>query len=225
MENLFEQIKKVNNVTVYHRTGASYNNNTFILNSIAKNFIPSTGDRYGVGFYSNYNIKSSLDNMSYKTHFYGKIILKAKIESLSDFLILDYKVAKILYGRNYSIIKQLKRIDLDFLNNNEKLIYDFHRKLEAQYIEESISSEVAYELKDLTKVKGFIFTTDNDGNVLFVRKNYINELVSFKSFSIDNGRKWLNIDLLDTFIAFLKLKLKNLISDRHITKLKKIFDL
>jgi hypothetical protein len=94
--------------TVYHRTGKGLAPSQIaakINTIIATGFKPSNGDMYGRGMYSTLNLKSQMH--SYMEDSYGDGLVQYFVPA-KGFIILDYSIAKAVYGlSNFSLVKQL----------------------------------------------------------------------------------------------------------------------
>lgn len=66
----------------------------------------TTGELYGRGIYSTYNLNSSLENIG-SGKYGGKLIIKFEVFTLEKFLIYDEEIAKKIYGSNWMIKDQL----------------------------------------------------------------------------------------------------------------------
>jgi hypothetical protein len=93
-------------LSVYHRTDANA-----VANLICETgFLAGGGAAWGVGIYSNYMWSGVTRNQAMGT--YGAIAVKGKM-NISDFLIFDYAISKQVYGSEYRLINQIKRLGLD----------------------------------------------------------------------------------------------------------------
>jgi hypothetical protein len=94
--------------TVYHRTGKGLAPSQIaskINTIIATGFKPGGGDMYGRGMYTTLNLKSQMH--SYMEDSYGDGLVQYFVPA-KGFIILDYSIAKSVYGStNFSLIKQL----------------------------------------------------------------------------------------------------------------------
>jgi len=87
----------------YHRTESV----DIAKGILEKGFIPGAGAMYGEGLYTTYDLESQLGG---KMDHYGDVIVKFKV-ALHKFLIFDYDIAKIVYGKDYTLSDQVKIID------------------------------------------------------------------------------------------------------------------
>lgn len=150
--------------TIYHRTGGKSD----ITDKISDiGFIAGSGAMYKKGIYATYDLKSQLrPRMS---AVYGPTIVKAKV-NLQNFLIFDYKVAKKVYGDNYTLVDQIKTIQ-KMINKNIKIPEGVKEISDSLKQEPYITSDFAQRLvggydEILRLGKGIVFTGHNDGRVV-----------------------------------------------------------
>ena len=158
-------------LTVYHRTKSSE-----LGESICSvGFKAGGGAAYGVGIYSTYNYKSSLQN--YNLESYGTQIIKSEMD-INGFLIFDIDMAKAVYGDKYKLIDQIKIIGEDKIFNRSQ-----NRQKQIAYIEETsnklehsrftapiANGFVARFRLDSTGLNGIIYTGSHDGRCALAYK-------------------------------------------------------
>ncbi len=100
--------------------------------SLGSNFFAGRGALYGPGLYTCYEFNPEIASI------YGDVILRFEVD-ISNFLILNVKIAKEIYGENYKIEDQViqalrkKGIDIDDLSSTEfydpmiEALYDLQR--------------------------------------------------------------------------------------------------
>jgi len=206
--NIDTELKEVitsGSVIVYHRTGK---NGSPVQGIAADGYRVGSGDMYGVGVYTTYDLQSQLNNNMRST--YGNIIIESKVLSMKDFLIFDYDMAKRIYGnKNYTLSRQLRLIfgnefkNIDNKELKELIIFgdeqrDINidiKKLEELLSVSKYSSDVAWRFYKkyeniISKLRGIVFTGQNDGRVLvsYDRKN-----VEPLRYTLDEGKTWKNI--------------------------------
>ena len=178
-------------LTVYHRTRSED-----LGGSICSiGFIAGGGKAYGTGIYSTYTYESSTRNSNMGA--YGSYIVKGEVD-INGFLILDYDLAKQVYGSNYKLTDQIRRIVGEDKVINSSLDETNQRKQIEKWSNdlENIqwSSDVADTLSgkyglDKTGLKGIIFSGRNDGNVCLI---YIPLMVTPIGFAKVDGATYLN---------------------------------
>ena len=159
-------------VIVYHRTGK--NGVSPVKGIAADGFRVGSGDAYGAGVYTTYNLKSQMTDYM-KT--YGNILIECKVLSMDKFLIFDYDVAKKIYGnKNYTLDNQLRLIlgsewknykDSERFQKLLNTIKD-RRSTRANQITSNLAESIIEFQKGslLGKIRGIVFTGRRDGNVL-----------------------------------------------------------
>jgi hypothetical protein len=141
---------------VYHRTKTE----DIVKGILKQGFKLNNNSIYRSGIYTCYELKSQLNSEMVKN--YGSIIIKFAI-NVSNFLILDYDEAKVVYGSKYLLTDQLKNKGLEV---NSELSF-----LSDDLKDNPFTSTGAYYFygtykQHLNKFKGIIFTSPNDGKVL-----------------------------------------------------------
>ncbi len=149
-------------LSVYHRTGSND-----VANLICETgFLAGGGAAWGVGIYSNYTWSGVTRNAAMDT--YGAVAVKGKM-NINDFLIFDYSISKGVYGSNYRLIDQVKKLGLDRSLYRDKmgLIQNLSNSLE-RMSSNSITSNLLRQIwsPQLTGIiKGVIFSGNIDKNV------------------------------------------------------------
>ena len=159
-DKILIESKVLGNLAIgYHRTNDLYN-----VNSISKTgFASGKGAAYGTGIYLTYSLDSQLNYVMAST--YGKYIIKAKVK-LTDFVIFDENIAKIVYPKGWSIESQLNKIKL---NNKNGEIHQIKNYLTNNPIYTSHAALFFYKNYILTNkinIGGLIFTGQTDGQVI-----------------------------------------------------------
>lgn len=163
-----------NNAVVFHRTKHIEN----IEDISTQGFMKGVRGLYGSGIYTTYSFKSQMTN--YMRKHYGRYIIRSKIH-LKGLLILDYELAKSVYGSRYTLVEQFQDLKLSYKNNrarNDGHMVELRTKWIREYSEKletaEFSSDIAKELTDisLANLKGIVYTGRNDGEcvVLFDEK-------------------------------------------------------
>lgn len=86
--------------------------------SLGSNFVAGRGALYGPGLYTCYEFNPEIASI------YGDVILRFEVD-ISNFLILNVKIAKEIYGENYKVEDQViqalrkKGVDIDDLSSTE----------------------------------------------------------------------------------------------------------
>jgi hypothetical protein len=175
---------------VYHRTGKD--GNSPIEGIASDGFRAGSGAMYGIGVYTTYNLQSQLNSNMYQ---YGNIIIECKVNSLDKFLIFDYNIAKKVYrNKNHTLDKQLQLIlgkEWKDYKDNE-ILKTLIEKLPVVKYTSEIAKSFYDEFKDtiVNKLRGIIFTGNNDGNVLV---SYDRRNVEPIRYSEDEGKTWINL--------------------------------
>ncbi len=92
----------------YHRTDKQW-----VQSVIDNGWKPGTGDMYGVGLYTCWDLKDQLDgtwnphNPMFRRYGDGETIFKFRVDMKARILHFDYNMAKRLLGKKYSIVDQL----------------------------------------------------------------------------------------------------------------------
>ena len=189
-------------VTVYHRTTKmpkSYSPFYYDIHSKplidklkANGYKTNIGNLYGYGIYTTYDFESQLTEYM---DTYGPIVIENKILSLDGYLIFDYDIAKKIYGKNYTLDNQLKLIVgkdcKDFLKSEEYLnvITELQNKKYTS-VSAKIFIDSVIKTKIFHKIKGIIFTGENDGRVLVC---YDKKNIEPIKYTEDDGKTWINI--------------------------------
>ena len=185
-------------VPLYHRPSDSRDSNPLsVINSLMKygfsrEYTGSNGgNMYGPGVYNVYSLDSSLDHATG----YGRYIVQSYLlGGYQDFLIFNVDMAKKVYGDDWSIISQIKRlmppkiaayvfhnIDLRHCMNTDATPY-IKTSVPAVEITRLLGNKMSQ-----TKVRGIIYSGGHDGKCCFVRN--FSDVIPY-SYSQDNGRTW-----------------------------------
>ena len=193
---LFENVYG-NKATVYHRT----NKEELINNIFEQGFIPNKGydptrrnsysDTYGVGFYACYEPESQFND--YMKYQFGPIVVKFIINSLINFLFLDFQEfiknelsKKIKWTPQTFIEDQMKYYGFDkiipFKNLNLNFPYD--RMFSSDFVEQLINN---YGISINKIIDGIVFSDPRQGKVLV---SYNTNIIIPISFTTDEGITW-----------------------------------
>jgi hypothetical protein len=175
---------------VYHRT----KNLDSIKNLKYSTFNTDGGgyDRYGKGVYCFQDLDSALNSEGGKS--LGKYIIKAQINNIKDFLILDKEAAKRVFSSRFSIMDQIKAKKIDI--SDYKDLIDQINKADSGEVpantnkQGDLSSQLSSLYKSIVMddFKGITFTSPYWGKMLVVfNPSDIRPL----SYSEDNGDTWL----------------------------------
>ena len=152
-------------IIVYHRTKLTEDNIKLLNNG----FVPGNGTLYGRGLYSTYELN---DQLTPKMEEYGSIVVKLSIMDTSKILVLDKSEQVKLFGKNISLIDQMKKI----LKGSFTSFYNSNKK-ELERVEKDINNEMndytSIGVEGLTNIPkvplifdGIVFTSYADGRVL-----------------------------------------------------------
>jgi hypothetical protein len=152
-------------IIVYHRTKLTEDNVKLLNNG----FVPGNGTLYGRGLYSTYELN---DQLTPKMEEYGSIVVKLSIMDTSKILVLDKSEQVKLFGKNISLIDQMKKI----LKGSFTSFYNSNKK-ELERVEKDINNEMndytSIGVEGLTNIPkvplifdGIVFTSYADGRVL-----------------------------------------------------------
>ena len=179
---------------LYHRTG----HNPLDFNKGFK--VSKFGGKYGSALYTFYTLSNATDE--YRATKYGETIIEISIQNNGKFLILDPKLLKKVYGRNISLIDQLKKIFggkfTQFYNQNKKLI-DEQNKLNLEEGNNSSNILAAF----IFQSKGFLYGCDGAAIIddilgeIFVL--YETDLMNPLRYSKDEGKTWTSMKNKESF--------------------------
>lgn len=174
---------------VYHRT-----NQTDLIKLIFKEgYKPKPTSNYGMGMYATYDLKTQKNSDFGMKYMYGPIIVKIMINSIDNFLILDYSefiktnlFKKLKSTKKTFIIDQLKYFNFDFIQPVED--FQYTKTKYSSEIFDKISFYFGGEFKIKRFIDGVFFTSEDEGkNVVSYNTNIIIPL----SFSLDEGKTWI----------------------------------
>lgn len=200
-------------VPLYHRpsnsnTGDKYETiKSLMKTGFSREYTGSNGgNMYGPGVYNVYTLRSSNE----KAKGYGSFIVRSYLlGGFKDFLIFNINMAKDVYGSDWEIDKQIKklmpeklakevlsrfgalnarpdtsdglyRIGRIYMNDNSSL--SIKTSSIAVHITDFLGSRIAQ-----TKIRGIIYSGGHDGECAFVRN--FSEVIPH-SYSEDNGKTW-----------------------------------
>jgi len=183
------------NLTVFHRT-----KDTSIDLIGRDGYRAGGGDAWGAGIYTCYDLISTTKANKYndghlKSSTYGPVIIENKVASLKNFLIFDYDVAKKIYGNEYKLEDQLKKIlPKNIYQKFEEPILEASRICDNLYKKSPMNkytTEAVQKISILPEIKhylrGMIFTGAFDGKVLL---SYDRENLIPINYSKDDGKTW-----------------------------------
>lgn len=188
MEELNEMVRK-DFIIGFHRTHAE----DFVKGVIVNGFRPDLDSTYGIGWYFNYN-KVDWFGSTYLANKYGHYVFQCKVPA-KGILMWDTEPAKIVYGENFSIPKQIRMICPEAF---EKIPWAewpgkiFTRKEVVHYKERGFSSGLAIDFFNhfhnepwyYKKIKGMLYTGSKDRHSFVV---YQFQDVQFLSVKKDDG--------------------------------------
>jgi hypothetical protein len=192
---LFENVYG-NKAIVYHRT----NKRELIDNIFEQGFIPRKGfdptrrnsysDLYGVGFYACYEPESQFSNNFMKYQF-GPIVVKFVINSLNNFLFIDYNEfiknelsKKIKWTPQTFIEDQMRYYNFDKIIPFENLIFPYNQIFSSDFVKILVKQ---YGITINKLIDGIIFTDHSQGKVLV---SYNTDIIIPVSFTDDEGITW-----------------------------------
>ena len=195
---LFESIYS-NKAMVYHRT----NKKELIDNIFEQGFIPNKGfdpsrrnsysDLYGVGFYACYEAESQFNSNNFMQYQFGPIVVKFIINSLNNFLFVDYQEfiknelsKKIKWNPQTYIQDQMKYYDFDKIIPLEKLNlkFPYDELFSSRFVRDLVKQ---YGLTINKLIDGIVFTDSSQGKVLV---SYNTNIIIPVSFTDDEGKTW-----------------------------------
>ena len=188
VELLFEEIYS-GKAVVYHRT-----NEKDLINLIYKEgYKPKDRSNYGIGMYATYNLKTQTNSEFGMKYMYGPIIVKLMINSINNFLILDYKefiktnlFKKLKSTKKTFIVDQLKHFNFNFLQPIED--FEYTKKGYSSDILDRISFYFGGDFVIKRGIDGVVFTSEDEGKNVVC---YNTDLIIPLSFSLDEGKTWI----------------------------------
>lgn len=202
-------------VPLYHRPQDSRTSDPLaIINSLMKVGFSreytgaNGGNMYGPGVYNVYTLRSSNES----ARGYGKYIIKSfLLGGYVDFLIFNEDMAKEVYGNDWPIDIQIKKLFPEKLCNevfsrfNVTNATPYRRhglyNIGRLYMNNNSSvnmvrtSNIAVQITDFlgsrinqTRVRGIVYSGNHDGECAFVRN--FSDVIPFY-YSKDNGRTWI----------------------------------
>lgn len=212
--------------TIYHRTHSIES-----IDAIKDSgFHTGSGAMYGRGIYGTYSLESQLNDLMNAT--YGKYIIKAKVNN-NRILFLDMDQAKKVYGKNHTLVDQLKSISsrIPITNEIERISNILLKKPK---LTSTFALKILRERNVKEEIYGISFTGSRDGNVLVIYNEKTVTPMSYNTTSKNpkklDSRKWIDIknrDLiqrgldteLDGFIKNIAPKdIKSLKGDKKLLK-------
>ena len=154
-------------------------------------------------FYSIWDLNKKITNMEN----FGNCLIECKITSLNNFLIIDDKLSKIIYGKDNSILNQLKLIyglnktNKNFQNilNNKRVCNMLNIKTIDDFINFIFKNRDSNDFKihyfqnffDIRKIKGCIINKAKRFKTLVAC--YDENIIHPLRYSLDDGKTWTNI--------------------------------
>ncbi len=167
------------------------------------------GNMYGPGVYNVYTLRSSNESATG----YGKFIVKSfLLGGYKDFLIFNEEMAKDVYGNDWEIDKQMKKLFPEKILNDVFSRFHVHGAkpnrgrgnvytIGGLYMNNNSTlknvktSNIAVQITDYlrgriaqTRVRGIIYSGNHDGECAFVR-NFSDVIPCY--YSKDNGKTWI----------------------------------
>lgn len=177
---------------IYHRTRVKD-----LINLIYKEGY-KLGDKgivYGDGIYGTYDLKTQINPEFEMKKKYGPVIVKIIINSINNFLILDYNefiktniFKKLKSTKKTFIIDQLKYFNFDLLKPLKNFQFK-NSKYSSNVLKDILGYYGTYKITRV--IDGVIFTS-NDENKNVVCYNL--DLIIPVSFSLDDGETWTKVD-------------------------------
>jgi len=214
-----ELVVNENKLIIYHRTKKANVQN--ILNTGKIMSSRSSSSLYGQGVYGTTNLESQFGG---KMHTFGDAILKLEVNGLNKFLIFDKELARLVYGLDYNIAKQIKKL-------NVKVDKRFFQKFK-EFNDIALAFVEYMNMEGLNKVNGIIYSgNDFDGDAAVV---YDQSLINVISYSYDEGKtfqpvKFKNINITKInrrlFYSILQKESITNVQYKYIKYISKIRDL
>ena len=183
--------------SVYHRTSTSN-----LINAIyTEGYRPGSGDMYGKGFYSTYDLKSQEN--PHMVDVYGNIVIKFAVP-IENFFIFDFE--EFIKAPIYRDLKK-RSTEATFIDDQIKY-YEIKEKQILEYpYDTRFSSKLAfyyYKYSNLIqKVKGIIFTGKHDGKVLIC---YQTNLIMPVSFRIEGEKDFQKVEKNKEYLRQILLR-------------------
>jgi len=182
-----------NQAVVYHRTNKPLE---VIESNFIKGMIAGRGNFYGKGVYSNYELEDCMTDYSVKQ--YGEFIVKCKV-SLHGFLILDYDVARLVYGEGgYRLHQQFKRLEIPVYPDLLK---------DSEWLEKSKNtSEVLFKIyENVLHCNGVIYTGTNDNRCLICYEPKLIIPMAVTNAKTMDEVNWFKLDSTHTIRNYLSV--------------------
>jgi len=161
------------------------------------------GDVWGPGIYTVYDLISTTKKNPYNEgtttkDTYGPVIIENEVQSMKNFLIFNYDVAKRVYKKEYRLQDQLKKIlpEKTFIkykreiNSADEIC---ERLLKANPINRYTADawRILYQIPEIVHfLRGVVFCGEHDGKVLI---SYDRENILPVRYSLDDGKNWKKI--------------------------------
>ena len=149
---------------VYTRIWSDFHLKNLVSSGFKK---PHNYDDYGRGIYACYNFASQQRKKMVTVG--GEYVVKAKL-NLDGFIILDYKIAKIVYKDKYNIIDQIVGISNRITNLDYTELNQIHKKLK-NLKNKTVTEDLAKKIvksKFKKYCRGIVFNHHYDGIVAYV---------------------------------------------------------
>lgn len=197
----YEEAKRVLNESIdsgsfilYHRT----RNNPLDFNKGFK--VSKYGGKYGSGLYAFYNLSNATDD--YRALDYGDYIIEINVQNNGKFLFLDPKLLKKVYGRNISLIEQLKKVFggkfTHFYKENKQIIDNLNElNLEEGENSSNILGALVFRCKGFFQGCDGAAVVDDRLDEMFIL--YETDLMNPLRYSKDEGKTWISIKNKESF--------------------------
>jgi hypothetical protein len=127
---------------------------------------------------------------------YGPNIVEFEIKSNGKFLILDEKEAKKVYGSNYGLLDQLKKIlggkYNSFYSQNKDVLIKLDSELKSKPTATSIIAKSFSKIINIQDIgiDGIVFSGGHDGRVLVLFNTNIANPIRYHT---NNRRSWISL--------------------------------